>query len=188
MQNMHKKSRPLVRVYETLCAVQIVHYLLYCRGYTAYCSPRLIKGQLRHDCTMALCANDTAMLDLEPDTGGFPLKVLQLKLVSALHARTNMDHFSSNYSWKGATCSVLHAKQSRTKWRQRHLVSPLPDWCERWKCHLHDATVPFQRAFFLFIYFLTACVVAAYWRVKFGPGSQADFQLGNRTFLCNGLL
>lgn len=75
---MHQESRPLVRVYETLCAV---HYLLYCGGYTAYCSPRLIKGQLRHDCTMALCANDTAMLDLEPDTEGFPLKVLQLKLV-----------------------------------------------------------------------------------------------------------
>lgn len=145
MRNMHQKSRPLVRVYETLCALQIVHYLLYCGGYTAYCSPRLIKGQLRHDCTMALCANDTAMLDLEPDTGGFPLKVLQLKLVSALHTRTNMDHFSSNYSWKGATCSVLHAKQSRTKWRQRHLVSPSPEWCERWKCRLHDATVPFQR-------------------------------------------
>lgn len=63
--------------------VQIVHYLLYCGGSTAYCSPGLIKGQLRCGCTMALCANDTAMLDLEPDTDGFPLKVLQLKLVSA---------------------------------------------------------------------------------------------------------
>lgn len=80
---MHQKSRPLVRVYETLCAVQMVHYLLYCARYTAYCSPRLIKGQLRCGCTMVLCANDTAMLDLEPDTGGFPLKVLQLKPVCA---------------------------------------------------------------------------------------------------------
>lgn len=73
---MHQKSRPLVRVYETLCAVQKVHYLVYCEGYTAYCSPRLIKGQLHRGCTMVLCANDTAMLDLEPDMDGFPLEVL----------------------------------------------------------------------------------------------------------------
>lgn len=137
---MHQKSRPLVRVYETLCAVQMVHYLLYCAQYTAYCCPRLIKGQLRCGCTMALCANDTAMLGLEPDTGGFPLwrccswsrSVLstpaQIWIISVqitAERGQRVPHFLPNKAEQNGGSGVWSVTNAKMMWT----LDALPQWC-----------------------------------------------------------